>query len=76
MKDPDLDRLIEQDHHASTAFCNGDPGPKLASTPGRLRHFGEPARTTRTGLGAGACCGRGGGLGAPRRRTDEIRARL
>jgi ketosteroid isomerase-like protein len=30
MKDPDLDRLIEQDHHASTAFCNGDPGPKLA----------------------------------------------
>ena len=30
MKDSDLDRLIEQDHHASTAFCNGDPGPKLA----------------------------------------------
>lgn len=30
MNDPDLERLIEQDHQASTAFCNGDAGPKLA----------------------------------------------
>jgi ketosteroid isomerase-like protein len=30
MKDPDLERIIEQDHRASTAFCNGDPVPKLA----------------------------------------------
>ena len=30
MRDPELQRLIEQDHQASTAFCNGDPGPKLA----------------------------------------------
>lgn len=30
INDPDLERLIEQDHQASTAFCNGDAGPKLA----------------------------------------------
>ncbi|MET7281674.1 nuclear transport factor 2 family protein [Kribbella sp. NPDC005582] len=49
MKDVELDKLIQQDHEASTAFCLGDPEPKkrLYSQSGDAtlaNPIGPPAR--------------------------------